>query len=231
MVTSTAAIASSRWRSLVAPTTGAVTAGLPSSQASAIWAGGRPRSAATVRTTSTTSKSSSLYISSASGSLAARTVRCSPPRQRAPGDASDALVEAEREHLPLLLAVDQVVVVLHRGEPGPPTRRGGVLGLGELPGVHARRAEVAGLAGPHDVVEGPHRLLDRGLVVPAVDLVEVDVVGPQPVQRGVDGGQDVLARQPAVVGTRAHRVVDLGRQHVVVTAPEQLGEQPAGDLL
>ena len=38
--------------------------------------------------------------------------------ERAPRDQADALVEAERDHLPLLLAVDQVVVVLHRHEPG-----------------------------------------------------------------------------------------------------------------
>src|SRR4029453_10992506 len=106
----------------------------------------------------------------------------------------------------------------------------GVLCLGELPGVHARRADVARLAGPHDVVEGLHRLLDRGLVVPAVDLVEVDVVGPQPTQRVVDGGQDVLAGQAAVVGARAHREEDLGGQDVVVTAAVQLGQQPTGDL-
>jgi len=32
-----------------------------------------------------------------------------------------------------------------------------------------------------------------------VDLVEVDVVGAQPAQRGVDAGQDVLAGQAQVV--------------------------------
>jgi hypothetical protein len=33
-----------------------------------------------------------------------------------------------------------------------------------------------------------------------VDLVEVDVVGPQPPQAGVDGREDVLAREAAGVG-------------------------------
>jgi hypothetical protein len=64
-----------------------------------------------------------------------------------------------------------------------------------------------------------------------VDLVEVDVVGPQPAQRVVDAGQDVFAGEPAVVGARAHREEDLGGQHVVVAAAERLGEQPSGDLL
>ena len=43
--------------------------------------------------------------------------------QRAPGDDADALVAAEREHLALFLAIDEVVVVLHRDEAGP--ARGG----------------------------------------------------------------------------------------------------------
>src|SRR3712207_7071883 len=37
--------------------------------------------------------------------------------------------------------------------PGPAAEDRGVLRLGELPGVHRRRAEVANLSGPHDVVE------------------------------------------------------------------------------
>ena len=39
-----------------------------------------------------------------------------PARERAPREDRDALVDALRDHLPLLLAVDQVVVVLHRDE-------------------------------------------------------------------------------------------------------------------
>ena len=40
--------------------------------------------------------------------------------------------------------------------------------------------DVERLAGPDDVGEGLHRLLERGEVVVAVGLVEVDVVGLQP---------------------------------------------------
>ena len=49
-----------------------------------------------------------------------------PPRpgqpalgQRAPRDAADALVGEQAEHLPLLLALHEAVLVLHRHEPGP----------------------------------------------------------------------------------------------------------------
>src|SRR5204863_9503426 len=39
-----------------------------------------------------------------------------PSRERAPRQYADALVDALRDHLALLLAVDEVVVVLHRDE-------------------------------------------------------------------------------------------------------------------
>ena len=55
------------------------------------------------------------------------------------------------------------------------------------------------LAGAHQVVEGAHRLLERGVVVEAMGLVEVDVVGLQALQGPVAGLDDVLAREPAVV--------------------------------
>jgi hypothetical protein len=48
-------------------------------------------------------------------------------------------------------------------------------------------------------VQGLERLLDRRLGIPAMDLVEVDVVGTQPAQRRVDRRQDVLAGQAPVV--------------------------------
>ena len=45
------------------------------------------------------------------------------------------------------------------------------------------------------------------VVVPAVDLVEVDVIGAEPPQAGVDLGHDRLARQALAVGVLAHRVM------------------------
>jgi len=57
-------------------------------------------------------------------------------------------------------------------------------------------------------MERLHRLLDRGLRDEPVNLVEVDVVGAQPSQRGVDLFHDRLARQTgptrAVVDREEH---------------------------
>src|SRR5690606_20106268 len=79
--------------------------------------------------------------------------------------------------------------------------------------------------------QGLHGLLDGSVGVPAVNLVQVDVVGAQAAQGGIDGGHDVLAGQAAVVGAVAHGQADLGGQHVVVTVGEDPRQDAAGDLL
>ena len=63
-------------------------------------------------------------------------------------------------------------------------------------------------------VSAPIVSSQRDAVVVAVALVEVDVVGLQAFQRSVDLLEDLLARQAAVA--RAHREVDLRREHVAV---------------
>ena len=67
-------------------------------------------------------------------------------RQRAPRDNANSLDLAEGIHLALFLAVDEVIVVLHGDKTGPAMFVGQIEALGELPGVHARRANVACLA-------------------------------------------------------------------------------------
>jgi hypothetical protein len=103
------------------------------------------------------------------------------------------LVEAERDQLALVLPVDEVAAVLHRRERGRAGEPRGVLGLRELPGRHRRGAEIADFPGADDVVQRTDRLLDRRRGVPAVDLVEVDVVDSEPPQGRIDAVQDVLA--------------------------------------
>ena len=107
-------------------------------------------------------------------------------------------------------------MVLHGDEAGPAVPLGDVEHLGELPGVHRRGADIAGLARSHHVVEGFDRLLHRGAVVKTVDLVEVDVVHAQPAQAVVDLGKHGLAGQAGAVGAGVHAAVDLGRQHDLV---------------
>ena len=151
-------------------------------------------------------------------------------RQRAPRDDANPLGPAQRQHLPFFLAVDEVVVVLHRHEARPAVALGDLQHLRELPGVHARRADVARLAGPHDVVQRFQGLLDRRVRVEPVDLVEVDVVGPEPSEGGVDGLEQVLAGQAAVVRPVGHGEERLGGDHHLV-ARREVVERAADDLL
>ena len=113
--------------------------------------------------------------------------------QRAPADQPEALVGARRQYLALDVAADQVVQVLTAAEPLEPlTLRHGV-GFDQLPGVEVAAPDVADPPLAHEVVQGPHRLLNRGVRVGPVDLVQVDVVGPEPLEAGVARLDDVFA--------------------------------------
>src|ERR1039458_2744698 len=162
--------------------------------------------------------------------LARAGARQHTPRERTPRDHADPLLDALRDHLPLLLAVDEVVMVLHRDETSPAAQLGDMLGLGELPGEHAAGADVASLASAHYVMQCLHGLLDWRAAVPAMDLIEVDVVHTQALQRGVDRTENVLARQAAAVLSRSHRHEHL-RGDDELLAREELAEQATrGDL-
>src|SRR5258705_382262 len=78
------------------------------------------------------------------------------------------------------------------------------------------------MTGFDDVVERFERLLDRRAVVPAVDLIEIDVIGAEAPQAGVDLHHDCLARQAGAVWSGSHPPVDLGRDDDRVAAGEIL---------
>jgi hypothetical protein len=56
------------------------------------------------------------------------------------------------------------------------------MGAPDRRGAGLRHAEVAHLALGHELRHRPDRLLDRGRAVDAVQVVEVDVVDPEPPQ-------------------------------------------------
>ena len=131
---------------------------------------------------------------------------------------------------PFLLTLDQVVLVLHRDEQGPTVQVSGVLHLGELPGIHRRRAEIADLPRLDEVVQRLHRLLDRGVGVEAVDQVDIDVVSVEASQRGVDLLHDRRAGQAGAAGAVVHLPGDLRGYHDLLTAGVLL-DRPSDELL
>src|SRR5208282_6679549 len=64
-------------------------------------------------------------------------------------DHPDLLLATEWQHLPLLFAVDEIQVILHRDEAGPAILLGDVQRLLELPREHGGGTDISGLAGPH----------------------------------------------------------------------------------
>jgi hypothetical protein len=102
--------------------------------------------------------------------------------------------------------------------------------LSELPRMHRRCSKIARLAGLDDIVQRLERLLDRRVIIEAMDLIEIDVIGAEPPQARVDLGHDRPARQAGPVRARAHPPVHLGRDHDLVAAREIL-QRPAEDLL
>ena len=108
-----------------------------------------------------------------------------------------------------------------------------VRGVRDLPAGQVRVPDVPDLALGHQLVERGDRLLDRGHRVRGVQLVQVDVVGPQPRERLLHRDLDVAAaalgaRGRAVAHVRA-LVAELGREHdLVPAAREHLAEGELG---
>jgi hypothetical protein len=90
---------------------------------------------------------------------------------------------------------------LHGDEPCPAMEIGQVQGLGELPGQHRRCADVPGLAGFNHAMECLEGLLDRSHGIPAVDLVEVNVVRAQTPQALVNLTENRLRESPWALGS------------------------------
>ncbi len=136
-------------------------------------------------------------------------------RQRAIGDDAEPVIAAGRKVLDLRHAVHRVVIGLarHRAVDAEPVAD--VADLGDAPGAIVRDAEIADLAGAHQIAHRAHGLFQRRRVVFLVQEVDVDVVGAEPFQALVGRLQHPLPRQPAAIGIIAHRVGELCREHPV----------------
>ena len=90
-------------------------------------------------------------------------------------------------------------------------------------------ADVADLALVYEVAQRAERLVDVGVRVRAVDLVQVDPVGLQPAQRVLDLADDPPPGVATLVGVVSHRHVDLAGEHDAFALT--CGERLANDLL
>ena len=99
--------------------------------------------------------------------------------ERRVGHEADAQLAQQRKQLGLRIAGPQRVLGLQRGD-----RVHGV-GAADRLGAGLRQADVQHLALGHQLGERADGLLDRRVRVDAVLVVEVDAVGPEPLQRAL----------------------------------------------
>ncbi len=82
-------------------------------------------------------------------------------------------------------------MVLHGDETRPAVLFLQIQRLGELIGVHGRCAYVARLTGFHHVVQRFQRFFNRRVVIPAMDLQQIDILHAEAAQAVIYGTQDL----------------------------------------
>ena len=85
------------------------------------------------------------------------------------------------------------------------------------------------LPGFHQIVERAQRLLDRRCRIGPVQLIEIDPVGLEPPQAGLDRLHDIAPRRASQLAGIVHRQAEFGRQHdVLAPRPEHLSQDLLG---
>ena len=93
--------------------------------------------------------------------------------------------------------------------------------------MHGRGADIARFAGFHHLVQRFEGLFNRGGIVPAVDLQQVDIVHPKTAQAVVDGAQDLRPGKP--FRQIADLVIHFGGDNHLITAGK-VAQGAANDL-
>ena len=152
------------------------------------------------------------------------------PAERAPDDRADALIAAELHQLPFVVAIEQRIIGLVRDVAGIAVTVRRRERLHQMPAGEIRAADVTDLAGAHELIERRQRLLDRRVVVLAVQLQEVDRLDAEPLERALDRLQKMLARRAVVVRAVAHRECRLGgNEQAVALALDRLAQDLFGE--
>ena len=86
-------------------------------------------------------------------------------------------------------------MILHGDKTRPAVLRLEIQRLCKLRRMHRRRADIASFTGFHHLVERFKRLLDRRVVIPAVNLQQVDVIHVQASKAVINRAQDLRARK------------------------------------
>src|SRR5262249_18588445 len=143
--------------------------------------------------------------------------------QREVRDIRDTELPTEREHVLVVVAPQQAVVVLDNRKPGSAALAGDAVGLCELSHGDVRVTDRPHSPVPHELVEGGERLADGRRKVRLVEVVEVDVVGAEPLERSLDRPANRVRRAVTGLLTPA----ELRREDdLVPTSVEDLAQVP-----
>ena len=137
--------------------------------------------------------------------------------QRRVGHEPDPQLAQQRDQLGLGVTGPQGVLGLQRGD------RVHRVGATDRLGSGLREPDVQDLALGDQLGEGADRVLDRGVRVDAVLVVQVNAVGPEPLQRALDGGPDVRRGRVEYAGALAgvRDEAELRRDRDLVAMPLQ----------
>lgn len=107
-----------------------------------------------------------------------------------------------RHHLPFLLTVKNVVMVLHRDEGSQVVGDRIVLHRVELIRIARAHSDVADVARFDHIVQSLHSFLDRGLIIEAMALKDVDIVEIESLQASLDAIKDMLSTEAGLISTQ-----------------------------
>ena len=151
------------------------------------------------------------------------------PAQRAPDHRANFLIERQRHQLPFEVAADERIISLMGHVARPAVAVGHGQRFHQMPARKVRAADVANLAGPDQSVQRVERFLDGRQRVEPVKLIQIDVVGSQPAQAGLERFQQVKPRRADIVWSRSGAKRPLGRQeHPIATAFDRLSQYGFG---
>src|SRR5258705_12954751 len=145
--------------------------------------------------------------------------------ERAPNEEADLFGFQKRNEFALEVATGDGVVGLERIEAGEILELGDAQGLGDLPGLPVRDADVADLALGDEGVKSAKSLFDRGDGGVRMDLVEIDVVCLEAAKAGFNGIHNVSTRGADVIAARADTRVNLRRKHDVLAGNFEILER------
>src|SRR5207244_6187759 len=142
-----------------------------------------------------------------------------PARERAPGQETEAVGPAGRDHLELHGSRGEVVEALLGHEAEEVALGGDGVRLRDVPAGEVAAPDVDHLPRRHELLHRLPHLVPRRVAVDVMHLVEVDAVGTEAAEALVAGPTDVPRREAAVVRSVAHPPVDLGGEdHRLTTA-------------